>query len=51
MGLQMQFLNNENKTKRDLSIYDSASVYCDDPKAFWLSEISADSHVFQKKEL
>lgn len=53
MGLQMQFLSNENKKKRDLSIYDCDSVCFDSPMAFWINEISTDTYpyVFQKKEL
>lgn len=53
MGLQMQFLNNENKKKRDLSIYDRDSICFDGLKALWVNEISTDTYpyVFQKKNL
>lgn len=52
MGLQMQFLNNESKKKRDLSIYNCDSVCFGGPEA-WISEISTDTcpYGFQKKEL
>lgn len=53
MGLQMQFLNNENKKKRDLSIYDHDSICYGGPKAWWVNGISTATYlyVFQKRNL